>query len=274
MEGGWADDSAGNEFVGLRAIIEIVSSIARLAASLIDGVPLDDDGTMPDFSACTTHGSIPLVLRGKFGKQIGFVIDYLKNKVDLSAESVAILHPLGGGWFSETRQRLAGAGLPFVEISRQSEWPQGDENIALSTLHSAKGLEFDHVIMIGLNAEVMTHGDEEDDDQLLTLRKLLAMGIGRARLSVILGYKPGEESHLVDYLDEDSYKAMFDHCKDHCAQRNRLKVVHFTTHTGLLGTLHARAVKSRQRLPSEMDLELIYKPNAFYRKDAEWLGLR
>ena len=182
--------------------------IARLAASLIDGVPLDDDGTMPDFSACTTHGPIPLVLRGKFGKQIGFVIDYLQSEVDLSAESVAILHPLGGGWFDETRRRLTAAGLPYVEITRQSEWPQGDENIALSTLHSAKGLEFDHVVMIGLNAEVMTHGDEEDDDQLLTLRKLLAMGIGRARLSVILGYKPGEESHLVDYLDGESYKAV------------------------------------------------------------------
>lgn len=55
------------------------------------------------------------------------------------------------------------------------------------------------------------------------------------------------------------------------ASRGITEVVHFTTHTGLLGTLHAKAVKSRQRLPSEMDLELIYKPNAVYRKDAEWL---
>ena len=53
--------------------------------------------------------------------------------------------------------------------------------------------------------------------------------------------------------------------------RNITEVVHFTTHTGLLGSLHARAVKSRQRLPAEVDLELIYKPNAQWRKDTEWL---
>lgn len=182
--------------------------IAKLAASLINGVPLDDDGTMPDFNACTTHGRVPTVLRGRFGKQVEYVVHYLQNEVDLSCESVAILHPLGGGWFEETRRQLNGAGLPFVEITRTSDWPQGAENIALSTLHSAKGLEFDHIVIIGLNAEVMKHGDEEDDDQLLTLRKLLAMGIGRARLSVILGYKPGEASHLIDYLDEGSYKAV------------------------------------------------------------------
>jgi len=182
--------------------------IARLAGSIIRGVPLDDDGTMPDFTASTTHGRVPIILRGRFGKQVEYVVNYIKAEVDLSNESVAILHPLGGGWFQETRGQLIAAGLPFVEITRASEWPQGPENIALSTLHSAKGLEFDHVVIIGLNAEVMTHGDEEDDDQLLTLRKLLAMGIGRARLSVILGYKPGEESHLIEYLDEAAFEAV------------------------------------------------------------------
>lgn len=49
------------------------------------------------------------------------------------------------------------------------------------------------------------------------------------------------------------------------------EIVHFTTHTGLLGSLHAKAVKSRFRLPAEVDLELIYKPNAPFRKDTNWL---
>jgi DNA helicase IV len=166
--------------------------IAKLAASLIEGLPLDDDGTMPDFKACSSHGPVPIVLRGRFGQQIEYVIKYLKKEIDLRQESVAFLHPQGGGWFDETRRRLGAAGLPFVEITRQSDWPQGSENIALSTLHSAKGLEFDHVIIIGLNAEVTVHGEEADDDRLITLRRLLAMGIGRARKSVVLGYKPGE----------------------------------------------------------------------------------
>lgn len=182
--------------------------IAKLAASVIQGLPLDDDGTLPDFKACSLHGTVPVVLRGKFGQQMDYVIKYLKKHVDLDQESVAFLHPQGGGWFDETRRLLRAAGLPFVEIARKSDWPQGPENIGLSTLHSAKGLEFDHVIITGLNAEVTSHGDEADDDHLITLRRLLAMGIGRARKSVILGYKPGEASKLINYLDAGLYKGI------------------------------------------------------------------
>jgi len=181
---------------------------ARLAASIIDGLPIDDDGSMPNFKSCTRHGPVPIVLRGRFRKQMDFVVDHLRKKIDLNKESVVFLHPQGGGWFSEVRSRLSGAGLSFVEITRQSEWPHGSQNIALSTLHSAKGLEFDHVFVVGLNAEVTVHGKDEDDDSLLTLRRLLAMGIGRARGSVILGYKPSEASRLIGYMDAKSYEAV------------------------------------------------------------------
>jgi len=98
------------------------------------------------------------------------------------------------------------AGLPYVEITRESEWPQGEENIALSTLHSAKGLEFDHVFILGLNAEVLPHGEDADDEKLITLRRLLSMGIGRAKKSVILGYSPGDVSKLFDFFNKETYE--------------------------------------------------------------------
>lgn len=179
--------------------------IAKLAASLIKDVPVDDDGTIPDFNACKRSGSRPIVLRGRYSQQMNYVIQYIRNSVDLTSESVAFLHPQGGHWFDETRRQLRDANLDFVEITRKSDWPQGTENIALSTLHSAKGLEFDHVILIGLSAEITEHGQDDDDDKLLTLRRLLAMAIGRARESVILGYKPGEASDLFKYIDDDTY---------------------------------------------------------------------
>lgn len=53
--------------------------------------------------------------------------------------------------------------------------------------------------------------------------------------------------------------------------RGITEVVHFTTHRGLLGALHSGFVKSRQRLPHEVELGYIYKPNATYRKDKAWL---
>jgi len=180
--------------------------IARFAMPLIEGIPIDDDGTIPDFSKCERHGPVPVVLKGRFSKQVWYIAQYLRRTVDLKNESVAILHPLGGRWFGYTRGALQAAHLGFAEITRESDWPSGPENIALSTLHSAKGLEFDHVIIIGLNAEVTPHGGEEEDDRLAKLRRLLAMGIGRARNSVVVGYKPEDASRLIQYLDPSTYE--------------------------------------------------------------------
>jgi superfamily I DNA/RNA helicase len=180
--------------------------IARFAAGIIDGLTFDDDGTMPDFSKCDRHGPKPTLIRGNFAAQTRYVIDYITKNVDLTSQSVALLHPLGGRWFDYARSAFGKANLPFVEITRESEWPEGKENIAFSTIASAKGLEFDHVVMIGLNAEVLPHGSDESDDQLTRLRRLIAMGIGRASRSVIIGYKASDQPMLVRYLKSSTFE--------------------------------------------------------------------
>jgi len=75
-------------------------------------------------------------------------------------------------------------------------------------MHSAKGLEFDHVVVLGLNAQVMRHGDEEHDAQEENDRRLLAMALGRARKSVIVGYKASEASDLIRYFDSETFEAV------------------------------------------------------------------
>jgi hypothetical protein len=59
--------------------------------------------------------------------------------------------------------------------------------------------------------------------------------------------------------------------QDVIESRHIEEVVHFTWHRGLLGALHSGFVKSRQRLPNVKELAFIYKPNAQYRKDVQWL---
>jgi superfamily I DNA/RNA helicase len=176
--------------------------IAAFAYPLVEGLPLENDGTLPEFENCEREGPLPLVVRGRFQAQMRYVADYITKLPQ--GESVGLLHAKGGGWFDHVREVLNAAGLPFVEISRRSEWPQGSEEIALCTMHSSKGLEFDHVVLLGLDAALMPHGSEENDTQLLKHRKLVAMAIGRARKSVILSYKPGTESRVVDLLDPDT----------------------------------------------------------------------
>lgn len=148
---------------------------------------------------------MPWVLRGRYERQLDWTIDYLRAEVLATEDVVAFLHPKGGNWFSELRARLDREQIPWVSLTREARWPEGDERIALSTMHSAKGLEFDHVVILGYNAEVVRHGQDANDALLDSQRRLLAMALGRARKSAIIGYKPSDASRLVGFLDPGTF---------------------------------------------------------------------
>lgn len=199
------DVDASNAF-RLRRNERNTKQIARLAKSLIDGLKLDDDGTIPDFDSCNRQGPIPNVLVGKFEQQLSWVVNEVLSKIDLEKESVAFLHPKGGGWFKRYKEVLSENDIAYEEITKLETWPDSDCNVALCTLHSSKGLEFDHVVIIGLNQELTPHGTEDDDSALTNLRRLLAMGVGRAKKTVTLGYRTDQASTLFKYLDKKAYK--------------------------------------------------------------------
>ena len=182
------------------------AAIAAFAAPLVKGLPLEDDGTLPDFSACRRAGARPLVVAGKYSAQLRVMLDRLDSTTNLSKESAAVLQPRGGGWFDEARRALSQRGIPYCELTRQNEWPTGPEQVALCTIHSAKGLEFDHVLLPGLSQQVTPHGPEDGDANLERLRRMLAMAVCRARNSVMVGYKPGEESSLIKLFDPATYQ--------------------------------------------------------------------
>jgi superfamily I DNA/RNA helicase len=178
------------------------AEIAAFARPLVEGIDVGEEGSLPDFSACTRHGPLPIVVSGQFPAQMDWVIAEIQRIPE--DDTIAFLHV--AGWFSEVKRRLRLDSLDFCEITQRSEWPDGPENIALSTMHSAKGIEFDHVFIVGLSAQLTIHGDEDGDAQLENHRRLLAMAIGRARKTVMVGYKPGEESDLIALLDPDTYE--------------------------------------------------------------------
>ncbi len=170
--------------------------IANLAACLSTGLTTDDDGSLPDPAACGRDGPVPTLLMGRFSRQLEFVIERLQQ-IDLTRETVGFLHLKGGGWFDDIRAALDERGFEYCELQGATEWPEGDANIGLSTFHSAKGLEFDHVFMIGLSSQHAAYGTEPDDDRFNSHRRLVAMGVGRARETVVLGTKPGEDLPLL-----------------------------------------------------------------------------
>ncbi|MBC8950016.1 3'-5' exonuclease [Xenorhabdus sp. TS4] len=179
--------------------------IATFAASITQGLTIDDDGSVSDFTQATRHGPKPIVCKGLYSQQVSYAIDYIRRHVDLETESVAFLKPKGGAWFNEIKKQLTNSRLSYITITKNKVWPRGSENIALSTMNSAKGLEFDHVIILGLSNTNMQHLDDENDDKLQQLKRLLAMAISRARESVVIGYKESEKSDLVNYFTNGTF---------------------------------------------------------------------
>ncbi|RBO83088.1 3'-5' exonuclease [Nocardia puris] len=180
--------------------------IAAFARGLVEGMAIGDDGALPDLRAANNSGPLPTVLVGKFSDQMKWSISNVVSIASLADESVVFLHPLGGGWFRYVKEQLERYSIPYVQLARSSKWPGGQETVALCTIHSAKGLEFDHVIILGLNQEVTPHGDGAGDAGLENLRRLLAMGIGRARKSVTVGFKQGSASTLIGILNPSTYR--------------------------------------------------------------------
>lgn len=204
----WAEagfDVRPERFHILRANYRNTSEIAAFAASILNGIGIEGDGALPNLERATSRGPSPIVLYGRYSGQVNWAIDFIQREVNLDNDSVAFLKPKAGAWFGLLRERLNASDIDFVDIIREADWPEGSENVAISTFHSAKGLEFDYVFILGLNNENTPYADAEIDDQGLVLRKLLAVAVARARQAVIIGYKPGEESHLVKYFGKDTF---------------------------------------------------------------------
>ncbi|MEU9960552.1 UvrD-helicase domain-containing protein [Streptomyces sp. NPDC050982] len=181
--------------------------IAAFAQGVVNGLQIDEDGSLPNPDSARRSGKKPIVLRGLFWQQMDWIVNYLSSgEIDLSTESVGFLMVSGGGWFDEVRTRLTHAGLKYTELQQRRQWPLGPEPIALSTFHSAKGLEFDHVIIPGLREKFLSGTDAVEHESTLALRRLFAMGVGRARKTLVLGYKPQEASDLIQFFQPGTYE--------------------------------------------------------------------
>jgi superfamily I DNA/RNA helicase len=182
------------------------AEIAAFARPLVEGLERGDDGELPDFKFCKRSGPKPVVLRGRYPDQVQWVVRGIAaGDFGDREETIGFLHPKG--WFRDLRPALNAAHLPYVDLTRVKDWPAGDnERIGLTTMHSAKGLEFDHVVILGYDHVTMEVGTDEEDDRLHQQRRMLAMSVGRALKTLTVGFSVADQpAAMLQFLDPDTH---------------------------------------------------------------------
>ncbi|MGF1529174.1 MAG: UvrD-helicase domain-containing protein [Candidatus Competibacterales bacterium] len=79
------------------------------------------------------------------------------------------------------------AKMTLMDTLNRQEGDRDPDAVALMTLHAAKGLEFPHVFIIGLEDDVLPHRNSlADERSLAEERRLLYVGVTRAQRSLAL----------------------------------------------------------------------------------------
>ncbi len=115
--------------------------------------------------------------RRQVEKCVRAVDDLLKWMAHLASEDG------GGKSFTDVVSHL---GLMDI-LERRDDEPDADR-VHLMTLHAAKGLEFDHVFLVGVEEDTLPHRNSIEQDTLEEERRLLYVGITRARRTLTLSF--------------------------------------------------------------------------------------
>lgn len=197
----------------LRRNYRNTQEILRAAHAMMSAVKFDDideeaaEAQEPEYSL--RHGEIPHLLRFAFPEHeidwVGSEIAHLQKEKGYQPDEMAVLFRARYPYQEMVAQRLK--TYQPVELERDPMTYFGP-GLKYTTFHSAKGLEFKIVFVVGVTDGSMVPKDdwslqgEELDEYLAREQRLLYVAMTRARDRLYLSYARGKASRFLDNVPE------------------------------------------------------------------------
>ncbi len=112
----------------------------------------------------------------------------VEKRMEALTELLQWLQKVGAREGFEGRLEQVLAHISLLGILERQEEETEIDGVQLMTLHAAKGLEFPHVFMVGMEEGLLPHHASLDDGALAEERRLCYVGIPRAQRSLTLSW--------------------------------------------------------------------------------------